>query len=1072
MVCRRGATLVVGLAAVAAALVSPNSLPTLSTHTSRIGCPAGTAAGEKSVAAIAAGRPTCSALGGPEAFTEQAANAAQLQARTTAPFATSAPGAYAAGLAQAERLPAAGTVPGSGNAWTLYGKSPECAAPSTQSSVCAANDSANGSYSQVGALGFRTLSGRVSSFAADPANPNRLWASPTAGGVWESDNGGSSWFSIGDGLPTQVVGAIAYDATFHRLLVGTGDNSFGGDGISGHGLFYSDSDGSSWAQAGGVPDLALSFRVVVSPADSSGRTVYLASSKGLFRSTDGGSSFVNENLQTTPPGYSPNCAGNTTTPLCFFANDVTDVVVKATGSANAPAGSVMAVVGWRAGAEADVNPDGTTNTSCRLNGSPTPCLQGPRNGLYISHTGVPGSFAYQDQGATQPTTQGFAPDPVVGRTALGIANGPGQSSDAVYAIVEDATKFQGCPDALDAGVNPVCNSTVVGLGIATYLDGMYATYDFGHSWTKILDYTQTKYPGTNSSIAALPGYSPGVQSWYNLWVQPDPSTHDASGHPTRVLFGLEEVWENNLTVPGVLSDPWQLHQTPAPGVAPWRVIGRYWNACSELNTGIPCNPDLKSNPIPGSTTHPDQHAVLFVPDRSGGGETLYVGSDGGVFKQHIAAGGDFSNDSWGDGQNIGLSSLQPYDAEMSKDGTVVSGLQDNGEEKTTPSGQEYEIYGGDAFFNTIDPDNSQNMIEEYTYGALAMTNDGGASWFPWGETNSCSSSTGLFSTPIEQDPTMRGHVVVGCGGVQEAVNAYANPCAVPPGAPASTCQLINIPFTTVFNLGNAPSGTPYVPSALAVRGANIYVGFCGYCDVVVGGLPFRSGLATNVGGSQPPAIGTGNGWHLLNPTCSGCGTPDGKLPQRYITSIQMDPANPKTVYLTMGGYGRRWIPPGALGDDTSHLGVGHLFVSYNGGQSFTNISGNLPDVPANWTLLHNGNLIVATDLGVYIDPPSALGQFSVLGTGLPRVPVFTLRADPGNANLLLISTYGRGDWTYRFPGSVSGTGSGHTGSSSGGGASTGGGSLANTGEQIGIPIGGLILLVGSLALYRRRRNIG
>ena len=43
------------------------------------------------------------------------------------------------------------------------------------------------------------------------------------------------------------------------------------------------------------------------------------------------------------------------------------------------------------------------------------------------------------------------------------------------------------------------------------------------------------------------------------------------------------------------------------------------------------------SPIPGTTTHPDQHAGLFVPDGLGG-VTLFAGNDGGVYKQHVAPG--------------------------------------------------------------------------------------------------------------------------------------------------------------------------------------------------------------------------------------------------------------------------------------------------------------------------------------------------------------------------------------------------------------------------------------------------
>jgi hypothetical protein len=879
-----------------------------------------------------------------------------------------------------------------------------------------------------------------------------------AGGVFESTNSGATWHSIGDGLPTQVVGAIAYDTPLGRLLVGSGDNSFGGDGISGHGFFFSGNDGGTWSTASGFPDLALSFRVVVSPADATGQTVYVASSKGLFKSTDGGASMVNELLPTTPAGYSPNCQGDTTTPLCFFASIVTDVVVKGTASANAPAGSVMAAVGWRAGNRANKNADGTTNMSCKLNGTATACLQAPQNGLYISSTGAAGSFTFQDQGASGVpnvpggnTTQGFAPNPVVGRTALGIAHGTGQSNDAVYALVEDAQKFQGCPDVLDAGVNPTCNATITGVGIATYLDGIYASYDFGKTWTKVMDYTQTKFLGTNSSLVGQEAYSPGVQSWYNLWVEPDPSVTDSTGKPTRLAFGLEEIWENNLTVPGVLTDAWQLHNHAAPGLDPWIVVGRYWNACAALNTGVPCNPSLKNNPLPGTTTHPDQHAALFLPDGKGG-VTLFAGSDGGVYSQHVASGGDFTNDAWGDGLNVGLYSQQAYDAEISKDGTVVAGLQDNGEDKLTADGHQAEIMGGDAFYNTIDPGNSQNIIEEYTYGASSLTNDGGASWFSITAGDCGGSANALFSTPIEQDATTPGHVVEGCTQVQEATNAYANPCTAPAGAPPATCAVNGSPFVTVFDLSTLPgSTTPPIPSALGVQGANIYVGWCGWCDVVTGGLPFASGIATNVGGSTPPSIGTGNGWHFAPAACASCGTPDGKLPQRYITSIQMDPSDANTVYVTMGGYGRRWIPPGALGDDISKVGTGHVFVSHDAAKTFTDITGNLPDVPANWSLIHNGQLVVATDLGVFESADRTGGTFGLLGTGLPNTQVFTIRLSPSNPDLMIAATYGRGVYAYTF-----------------------GTAPVTVPEALRtplLPIGG-VGLIALVAIHRRRRRSG
>jgi hypothetical protein len=408
--------------------------------------------------------------------------------------------------------------------------------------------------------------------------------------------------------------------------------------------------------------------------------------------------------------------------------------------------------------------------------------------------------------------------------------------------------------------------------------------------------------------------------------------------------------------------------------------------------------------------------------------TLLVGSDGGAYKQHAAKGQNFSNSRWGNGLNATMSALQPYDAEMAKDGTIVSGLQDNGEMKISPNGAESEIFGGDAFYTTINRNNSKDIIEEYTYAEqVNLSLDGGASWYPIQPSACGTPTTALFSTPIEQDPLINGHILLGCQKIQEATKVYKDPCSTSDGGNANNCQSNSIPFKTVYDLSKlkAPNGASNVPSALAVRGKHEYVAYCGYCDPATQKLPFANGIATNMGGKKPPKIGTSQGWHQAKAMCSGCRTANGKLPERYINSIQEDPRNPNTVYVTLGGYGRRWIPPGSFGESTANVGVGHVFVSHDDGNHFTNITGNLPDISANWTTVHNGKLIVATDLGVFIQTspghPARHGhrattpRYAVLGRGLPAAPVFTVRITPANPNKLLISTYGRSDWTYSFP---------------------------------------------------------
>jgi hypothetical protein len=227
----------------------------------------------------------------------------------------------------------------------------------------------------------------------------------------------------------------------------------------------------------------------------------------------------------------------------------------------------------------------------------------------------------------------------------------------------------------------------------------------------------------------------------------------------------------------------------------------------------------------------------------------------------------------------------------------------------------------------------------------------------------------------------------------------------------------------VYDLGTAqhPGDAAAAPSAsdpangmsaIDVDGAAIYAGYCGVCSILNATAPFQSGIATNVGGTTPPAKMTPSGWHIA--AAKG-------LPERFITSIAIDPtdATKKTIYVTMGGYSNRWVPPGTL-QEKSAVNTGHLFKSTDAGASFTDISGNLPDVPATWVTQRGKQLMVGTDVGVFSTDTKGKASYSYLA-GLPVVPISTMNLKPDDPNLLVVATYGRGVWTYCFDTPLAGT---------------------------------------------------
>jgi hypothetical protein len=909
----------------------------------------------------------------PEKLIELIMRQEGLESVRSAPYEKTAPGAYGNAVVESKKLPKRGAVAGTSGAWESYGKGPlQVDHPD---------------YERVNGLGLVDNMGRLDSLAYDPVN-KRLFAAKGTGGIWLSENLGDSWRSIGDKLPSQIVGAVGYTPANGGTIVAiSGDGTYGSGGYTGYGAFWSSNLGTTWTKATGIPDGALGFSIEADPTNP--LEVYAGTSYGLFRSIDGGKTYINVNLPTG------ECSGVAGGGHCALANMVTDVAIKAPGgvNSNVAPGTVVAAIGWRAGAR--TNADGTA--------------QSPYNGLYRSTSGSPNTFVKLGG-------SGFTPQDRIGRIEFGTTTGSLQDHDYLYAIVQDAAALNGQLDIVDASGVPDPRGSA-----GSVLNGVYVSSDFGATWTKMADdQAIAKDPTTGSALigtgTAL-GYEPGVQAWYNEWISPDPTRQTAAGVPTRLAFGLEEVWQNDLPI-------------AQDGPSKFKVIGRYFagQSCLMLNLGLPACPTNRE-PDVSNTTHPDQQEGLWIPDGTGGA-TLAVGNDGGFYKQHTAATEEMDNGGWGDGNQEGFSTLLPYDVAMANDGTVWAGLQDNGHMKIdSRTREQFETFGGDGTFAEVDPANSDVAYEAYVYGDMAVTTDGGKTWrdmIP-------PISGPRFVNPFELDPTDSNHLVTGGNEISETIygpettGVSAPPVLGDPTGGALTECCGDHPWTNVYDLGTyshpgdsgaTPSATDPANqmSAIDVHGDAIYAGYCGVCDILNAQAPFNSGIATNVGGDKPPARTERDGWHIA--AAEG-------LPERFITSVVVDPADAtkRTIYLTLGGYSRRWVPPGTLGDGNPNVGEGHVFKSTNAGQSFTDVSGNLPDVPATWVTLRGKQLIVGTDVGVFATNPKGQPSYAYLN-GLPVVPISTMNLKPDDPNLLVVATYGRGIWTYcfaeAFPGTVGG----------------------------------------------------
>ena len=406
----------------------------------------------------------------------------QLVAKSAAPFDRVAPGAYANAVDKRNKAPKSSL-----GTWSPIGSTPLHA----DSPDYAGTDPLLGAG--VSQLGWHTLSGRITAWTYDPSTSGRVFAAPATGGVWESTDGGASWRSVGDTLPTGAMGGVAYSkANGGTLIAGTGDSAVGGIFTpTGLGVYASRNDGKTWTKSTGVPDGLVVYRVAVDPNNAA--VNYVATSKGLYRSTDDGVSYTNVVAADDLHGHERSVQ-------CTFANTVTDVAVQP------GTGAVIAVTAWAYG------------QLKRKSG----IVMAPQNGIYTSPNGAPGTFTFQDPGSMAPTKNGFAPTPVVGRTSLSIADRPGPGPRRRLRARPGRDQAPGLlrPDDRHSDLREPAGPT---LAQATYLDGMYVSQDFGKTWTKIMSPEQLRAPGTGSALQlGILGYGPGIQSWYNNWILADP----------------------------------------------------------------------------------------------------------------------------------------------------------------------------------------------------------------------------------------------------------------------------------------------------------------------------------------------------------------------------------------------------------------------------------------------------------------------------------------------------------------------------------------------------------------------
>ncbi|MDO9000280.1 T9SS type A sorting domain-containing protein [Sediminibacterium sp.] len=144
--------------------------------------------------------------------------------------------------------------------------------------------------------GLPRKAGRDNFVTFHPTNPAIIYAGAAGGGLWVTTNGGTSWTTNTDNLPVAACSDLAIDPTNPNIMylgTGGGDDMLSGQPVSSDGVYKSIDGGLTWLPTGltfSVSQSRVVHKVVLDPTNS--QIVFVATNIGIFRSTNGGTSFT------------------------------------------------------------------------------------------------------------------------------------------------------------------------------------------------------------------------------------------------------------------------------------------------------------------------------------------------------------------------------------------------------------------------------------------------------------------------------------------------------------------------------------------------------------------------------------------------------------------------------------------------------------------------------------------------------------------------------------------------------------------------------------------------------------
>ncbi|GAB4094139.1 WD40/YVTN/BNR-like repeat-containing protein [Flaviaesturariibacter terrae] len=359
--------------------------------------------------------------------------------------------------------------------------------------------------------------------------------------------------------------------------------------------------------------------------------------------------------------------------------------------------------------------------------------------------------------------------------------------------------------------------------------------------------------------------------------------------------------------------------------------------------------------------HVDQHALVYVNSNR-----LIAGNDGGIFVSNNPADGASA---FFENKNNSYNVTQFYGADFHPTNTnyFLAGAQDNNTQRFTTAGinATAAVVGGDGGIPHIDQTDGNLQIAAYVGNSYYRSLNGSNFQALTGNT----SSTGQFINPTDLDDAAK---VLYCGDDANKLTVISNLTGTP-GRATRTISVMGSREVTAVRVDPSAANTVWL------------------------GCSFAS--------AKPQLLKLTNA-NATTPTVSVNVQITGSVANAAVSSIEIDPANPAHLVVTL-----------------SNFGVVSLWETTNSGTTWTSVEGNLPDMPVYWSMFvpagiepngagnGSGGMMIGTDLGVWFT--TSLAGAATTWTpyaNFPNTPVYMLKYRASD-RLVLAATHGRGLWT-------------------------------------------------------------